>query len=63
MVILRPIGGYPEFYPEVLWADGQLAIQAQVTREANWDSEDFYQNQGDPGRVREAIAGIASKCS
>jgi cellulose synthase/poly-beta-1,6-N-acetylglucosamine synthase-like glycosyltransferase len=48
MVILRPIGGYPEFYPEVLWADGQLAIQAQVTKEANWDSEDFYQNQGDP---------------
>jgi len=48
MVILRPIGGYPQFYPEVLWADGQLAIQAQVTREANWDSEDFYQNRGDP---------------
>jgi len=48
MVILRPIGGYPEFYPEVLWANGQLAIQAQVTREANWDSENFYQNRGDP---------------
>ena len=48
MVILRPIAGYPEFYPEVLWANGQLAIQAQVTREANWDSENFYQNRGDP---------------
>lgn len=48
MVILRPIGGYPQFYPEVLWADGQLAIQAQVTAEAHWDSENFYQNVGDP---------------
>jgi hypothetical protein len=48
MVILRPLGGYPQFYPEVLWANGQLAIQAQVTREANWDSEDFYQNRGNP---------------
>jgi cellulose synthase/poly-beta-1,6-N-acetylglucosamine synthase-like glycosyltransferase len=48
MVILRPIGGYPQFYPEVMWATGQLAIQAQVTREASWDSENFYQNRGDP---------------
>ena len=48
MVILRPLGGYPQFYPEVLWADGQLAIQAQVTKEANWDSENFYQNVGSP---------------
>jgi hypothetical protein len=48
MVILRPLAGYPEFYPEVLWANGQLAIQAQVTREANWDSENFYQNHGEP---------------
>jgi len=48
MMILRPIGGYPQFYPEVLWADGQLAIQAQVTAEANWDSENFYQNRGAP---------------
>jgi hypothetical protein len=46
MMILRPLGGYPQFYPEVLWADGQLAIQAQVTKEANWDSENFYQNRG-----------------
>lgn len=48
MMILRPIAGYPEFYPEVLWGNGQLAIQAQVTREANWDSENFYQNRGEP---------------
>jgi hypothetical protein len=48
MVILRPLGGYPQFYPEVLWANGQLAIQAQVTKEANWDSENFYQNRGAP---------------
>jgi hypothetical protein len=48
MVILRPLGGYPQFYPEVLWGEGKFAIQAQVTREANWDSEDFYQNVGDP---------------
>jgi hypothetical protein len=48
MVILRPIAGYPEFYPEVLWANGQLAIQAQVTQEAGWDSENFYQNVGEP---------------
>lgn len=48
MVILRPWGGYPQFYPEVLWANGQLAIQAQVIEEANWDSKNFYQNQGDP---------------
>jgi len=48
MVILRPLGGYPQFYPEVLWADGQLAIQAQLTKEAGWDSENFYQNIGPP---------------
>jgi hypothetical protein len=48
MVTLRPEGGYPQFYSEVLWADGQLAIQAQVIQEANWDSKNFYQNQGDP---------------
>ncbi|HMD36742.1 MAG TPA: hypothetical protein VKH42_17330, partial [Vicinamibacterales bacterium] len=48
MVILRPYGGYPQFYPEVLWADGQLAIQAQVTKEAGWNSENFYQNIGAP---------------
>ena len=48
MMILRPIAGYPEFYPEVLWGNGQLAIQAQVTKEANWDSENFYQNRGAP---------------
>jgi hypothetical protein len=48
MVILRPIGGYPQFYPEVLWANGQLAIQAQVIAEANWDSKNFYQNVGEP---------------
>jgi hypothetical protein len=48
MAILRPLGGYPQFYPEVLWGGGVFAIQAQVTREANWDSEDFYQNIGDP---------------
>jgi len=48
MLILRPEAGYPEFYPEVLWANGQFAIQAQVVQEANWDAENFYQNQGDP---------------
>lgn len=48
MVILRPMGGYPQFYPEVLWANGQLAIQAQVIAEANWDSRNFYQNVGVP---------------
>lgn len=48
MVILRPMGGYPQFYPEVLWANGQLAIQAQVIAEANWDSRNFYQNRGEP---------------
>src|SRR5438874_495228 len=48
MMILPPIAGYPEFYPEVLWGNGQLAIQAQVTKEANWDSENFYQNRGAP---------------
>jgi hypothetical protein len=46
MVILRPYAGYPQFYPEVLWANGQLAIQAQMIAEANWDSRNFYQNQG-----------------
>ena len=30
-----------------MWANGQLAIQAQVTRETNWDSENFYQNRGE----------------
>lgn len=48
MLVLRPMGGYPQFYPEVLWANGQLAIQAQVVAEANWDSKNFYQNQGTP---------------
>jgi len=48
MLILRPMGGYPQFYPEVLWANGQLAIQAQVVAEANWDSKNFYQNIGEP---------------
>ena len=48
MAILRPMGGYPQFYPEVLWANGQLAIQAQVIAEANWDSRNFYQNVGEP---------------
>jgi len=48
MAIFRPRGGYPQFYPEVLWGNGQLAIQAQVVAEANWDSKNFYQNQGDP---------------
>jgi hypothetical protein len=48
MVIFRPMGGYPQFYPEVLWGNGQFAIQAQVVAEANWDSENFYQNQGEP---------------
>jgi hypothetical protein len=48
MTILRPYAGYPQFYPEVLWANGQLAIQAQVIAEANWDSKNFYQNHGLP---------------
>jgi hypothetical protein len=48
MTILRPRGGYPQFYPEVLWANGQLAIQAQVIAEAGWDARNFYQNQGTP---------------
>ena len=48
MVIFRPRGGYPQFYPEVLWGNGQLAIQAQVIAEANWDSKNFYQNIGEP---------------
>jgi hypothetical protein len=48
MAILRPNGGYPQFYPEVLWATGQLAIQAQVIAEARWDAKNFYQNQGIP---------------
>src|SRR5207245_10486803 len=48
MLILRPERGYPEFYPEVLWADGQLAIQAQVIQEAGWDAKNFHQNQGTP---------------
>jgi hypothetical protein len=48
MTILRPYAGYPQFYPEVLWANGELAIQAQVIAEANWDARNFYQNQGTP---------------
>jgi hypothetical protein len=48
MTILRPMGGYPQFYPEVMWANGQLAVQAQVIAEANWDSRNFYQNRGEP---------------
>ena len=48
MAIVRPLGGYPQFYPEVLWGNGQLAIQAQVVAEANWDSKNFYQNVGEP---------------
>lgn len=48
MAIFRPRGGYPQFYPEVLWGNGQLAIQAQVIAEANWDSKNFYQNKGEP---------------
>jgi hypothetical protein len=48
MVILRPHGGYPEFYPEVMWGNGQLAIQAQVIAEAGWDARNFNQNQGVP---------------
>jgi hypothetical protein len=48
MTILRPWGGYPQFYPVVLWANGQLAIQAQVIPEAAWDAKNFYQNQGVP---------------
>jgi len=48
MAILRPNGGYPQFYPEVLWGTGQLAIQAQVIAEAGWDAKNFYQNQGAP---------------
>jgi hypothetical protein len=48
MTILRPYAGYPHFYPEVLWANGELAIQAQVIAEAAWDAKNFYQNQGVP---------------
>jgi hypothetical protein len=48
MTILRPYAGYPQFYPEVLWANGELAIQAQVIAEAGWDARNFYQNQGTP---------------
>jgi hypothetical protein len=48
MAILRPERGYPEFYPEVLWANGQLSVQAQVIAEAGWDAKNFYQNQGLP---------------
>lgn len=48
MVILRPMGGYPQFYPQVMWGRGEFAIQAQVIAEANWDSRNFAQNVGDP---------------
>ena len=48
MVILRPMGGYPQFYPEVMWGAGEFAIQAQVIAEANWDSRNFSQNIGVP---------------
>jgi hypothetical protein len=43
MVTLRPVAGYPHFYPSVLWGNGELAIQAVGIPQANWN---FYQNQG-----------------
>ena len=52
MAILRPMGGYPQFYPQVMWGAGEFAIQAQVIAEANWDSRNFSQNIGDPIRFQ-----------
>jgi hypothetical protein len=52
MAILRPMGGYPQFYPQVMWGAGEFAIQAQVIAEANWDARNFTQNIGTPVRFQ-----------
>ncbi len=44
MVIYGPGLGYPQFYPEVLWGNGELSVQAQVIAEASFDSKNFFQS-------------------
>jgi hypothetical protein len=48
MVGIRPQNWYPQFYPAVLWGNGELAISAVGILEADWGTRNFYQNQGSP---------------